>query len=474
MKIIPVILSGGFGTRLWPLSRQKMPKQFLNNIFGKETLFSKALNLVSNHNIFLPPIVITNEEHKFFVLDEYKKLDIRPKNIILEPCSKNTAIAIMCACLEAQKVYQREDVQLMILSSDHLIESQELFEASILNGAEVVADKIITFGVNPDFPATGYGYIKKSQPISNKCFGVKKFTEKPDKETAESFLKDGGYLWNAGIFLLQSNIYLQEAKKYLGRQLEIAIRSMNNAIQKDYCNSIRLVDYNDADEISVDYGILEKSQNVAITELMSKWSDVGDFSSIYQASAKDKDNNATFGDVEMYDSSNSLIYSHNSLIACLGLDNIAVIQSDDSILIANKSKVQNIKEIVGDLSLKNSDKVKFHNKVFRPWGYYENLVDGGLFKVKKILINPHSSLSLQSHKFRSEHWIVVKGSAVVHNDEQVLNLNYGESTFIKSGAKHRLLNEGDEDLEIIEVQIGCYLGEDDIKRFEDIYGRVHA
>ncbi len=473
MKIIPVILSGGFGTRLWPLSRQKMPKQFLNNLFGKEALFSKALMLVGNQDIFLPPIVITNEEHKFFVLDEYAKLDIKPQNIILEPCSKNTAIAIMCACLQAQKIYEREDAQLLILPSDHLIESKELFEASIINGMEVITDKIVTFGVNPSFPATGYGYIKKLQPISSNCFRVEKFTEKPDKKTATSFLKDGGYLWNAGIFLLQSNVYLQEAKKYLSQQLEIAIKSMNNATQKDCCKSINLANYIDADDISVDYGILEKSSNVATTELKSKWSDVGDFNSIYQASLKDKNNNATFGDVKMYDSSNSLIYSNHSLIACLGLDNIVVVESDDAILIADKNKTQNIKKIVGDLSSTGSDKIKFHNKVFRPWGYYKSLINGEFFKVKKILINPYSSLSLQSHEFRSEHWIVVKGSVVVHNDQQVLNLNYGESTFIKAKTKHRLSNESNESAEIIEVQIGSYLGEDDIKRFQDIYGRTH-
>ncbi len=212
---------------------------------------------------------------------------------------------------------------------------------------------------------------------------------------------------------------------------------------------------------------------MATTELKSKWSDVGDFNSIYQASLKDKNNNATFGDVKMYDSSNSLIYSNHSLIACLGLDNIVVVESDDAILIADKNKTQNIKKIVGDLSSTGSDKIKFHNKVFRPWGYYKSLINGEFFKVKKILINPYSSLSLQSHEFRSEHWIVVKGSVVVHNDQQVLNLNYGESTFIKAKTKHRLSNESNESAEIIEVQIGSYLGEDDIKRFQDIYGRTH-
>ncbi|MCE3255449.1 MAG: manC [Rickettsiaceae bacterium] len=471
MKIIPVILSGGFGTRLWPLSRQTMPKQFLKNIFGEEVLFSKALKLVSNQDIFSTPIVVTNQEHKFFVLREYQDLGISAENIILEPCPKNTAIAIICACLQIKKVYNKEKVELLVLSSDHLVEDKELFEASVLNATEVVKNKIITFGVKPNFPATGYGYIKKSKKISENCFAIEKFTEKPNEDIAELFLKDESYLWNAGIFLLDSDLYLEESKKYLSEQLKIAIKSMDNAKYSNGCYAIEYNDYQPAAEISVDYGILEKSHNIAVTELKSRWSDVGDFNSIYQASKKDENNNVIFGDVKTYESSNSLIYSHNSLIACLGLSNIVAVQTDNAILIANKNKVQDIKKIVNDLSLKNSDKIRFHNKVFRPWGYYEILAEEISFKVKRILINARSSISLQLHKFRSEHWVVIRGTATVQNDQKISILNPGESTFIPANTKHKLSNETNDDLEIIEVQMGEYCGEDDIERFEDVYGR---
>jgi mannose-1-phosphate guanylyltransferase/mannose-6-phosphate isomerase len=469
-RIIPIILSGGFGTRLWPLSRQKMPKQFLN-IADKKTLFSRALNLVSNQNIFLPPMVVTNEGHKFFVVEEYKKLGLKIENIILEPCAKNTAIAIMVACILAQKTYNQKNTKLLILPSDHLIDPKELFEESVLNGAEVIVDNIVTFGINPSFACTGYGYIKKSQKISQHCFKIEEFIEKPNQKKAELFLQDGRYLWNGGIFLLQSDVYLAESKKFLDNQLAVAIKSVENAKYQNGFYTIDQKTYEQAEEISVDYGILEKSKNIAVAELKSNWSDVGDFNAIYKTSSKDENANAKFGNVQMYDSKNSLIYSNRSLIACLGLDNIIVVESDDAILIANKDRAQDIKKIVSDLSIKDNDKVKLHNRVFRPWGYYETLINDNLFKVKKILVNSNSSLSLQSHQFRSEHWVVVKGTAFVTCGDKEFNLNCGESTFIKSKTKHRLANKTDKELKIIEVQIGSYLEEDDIVRFEDIYGR---
>ncbi len=448
-----------------------MPKQFLQNIFGEETLFTKALKLVNNPEIFLPPMTITNKEHKFFVLEEYKSLGIKAENILLEPCSKNTAIAVMLACLRAQKFYNQEKLQLLILPSDHLIEPKELFWQSVLSAKEAVEDNIVTFGVKPDFAATGYGYIKKSAPISGNCFKVEKFTEKPDEQTAKSFMQSGDYFWNAGIFLLQSDLYLNEAEKFLPEQLKIARNAIENSRAKNGFYNVDYEDYQPAQDISIDYGILEKSQNVAVVPLKAKWSDVGDFSSIYRVSAKDQKNNAVFGDVRSYDSSNSLIYSYNKLITCMGLDNIVVVESDDAILVADKNRTQDIKKIVGDLSSQNHDKAKFHNKVFRPWGYYETIAEEGFFKVKKISVNPGSSLSLQLHQFRSEHWVVIKGQAKVQNGEDLINLEVNQATFIPAKTKHRLTNESDQILEIVEIQIGSYLGEDDITRFEDVYNR---
>ncbi len=291
-------------------------------------------------------------------------------------------------------------------------------------------------------------------------------------QKAKSFLSDGNYFWNAGIFLLQANILIKEAEKYLKKQLEIARQSIENAKPSD--DGCYLIDnkfYDRADDISVDYGILEKSSNVAVTQLISSWSDVGDFNSIHEAKDKDSNQNVIFGEVKTYDSSNCLIYSNNSLITCLGVKNLAIIETDDSILIVDKDRTQDVKRIVKDLVEQGSDKIKLHNRVFRPWGYYETLSQQSNFKVKRILVNPNSSLSLQSHKYRSEHWVVVSGNATVQNDDKILNLKAGESTFIPEEIKHRLSNQSDGVLEIIETQTGSYLGEDDIKRFDDVYGR---
>jgi mannose-1-phosphate guanylyltransferase/mannose-6-phosphate isomerase len=470
-KILPIILSGGFGTRIWPLSRQKMPKQFLDNLTDKETLFAKTLKITSNKDIFLPSICITHQDHKFLALQQYLNLSLEPQSIILEPMVKNTAMAIICACIKAVDITKNEKIKLLFLPCDHLISPKNLFEKSILSALETVERNIVTFGVRPYFPSTGYGYIKKSDRITSNCFAIEGFTEKPNLETASNFVKNGDYLWNSGIFLLQADILLSESQKYLPQQLELAKKAIKNSIKDGIFDQIQDSDYHNAKDVSIDYAILEKTKNIAVTTMRANWSDVGDFNSIYKIHKKDKNHNAISGDVVLRDTKNSLVKSENILITCLGLDNIIAIQTGDAILIADRSKSQDIKKITKDLLMSHEDKVKFHNRVYRPWGYYEVIQSDDNFKVKRILVNPLSSLSLQSHNFRSEHWIVINGIATVENNGNKFDLPKGESTFIATKHKHRLSNNTNEDLEIIEVQMGERVEESDIERFEDNYGR---
>lgn len=472
MKILPVILSGGFGTRLWPLSRQAMPKQFMHDLFAKGNLFTKALKLVSDKELFLPPMAITHQNHKFFAIDSFISLGIEPTKIILEPQAKNTAMAILIAAIEAKKIFRDDNVNILVLPSDHLISPKGLFIESIENAMQVVDKKIITFGVKPVFPSTGYGYIKNAEKISEDCFSIDEFVEKPDSIKAEEYIKAGNYFWNAGIFLFKSKIYIDETTKYLEDQIEVAENAISNANDDKVFCEIRDVDYEEAKDISIDYGILEKSDNVATTEMKADWSDVGDFKAVYDIKDKDKNGNVVDGNAALYDTKNSLIHSQKNMIACLGVDNIVAIESDDVFLIADKSRAQDIKKITQDLLSKNKEEVKLHKKGFRPWGYYQTLSEGKDFKVKRILVKPNSAISLQLHNKRSEHWVVIKGVAMIQKEEEIFELKTGESTFIPMQTKHRIMNQTDVSLEIIEVQMGSYVGEDDIVRIEDDYGRA--
>ena len=465
MKILPVILSGGFGTRLWPLSRKKMPKQFLENLHGDCSLFTRAINLTKNRDIFLEPIIVSNIDHKFFILEQFAKLKINPLSIILEPCGKNSLAAILAACYRSIGLVN-DDVKLLVLPSDHLIDPVSLFEESVLTALNLVENNIVTFGIKPTYSATGYGYIKSE--IDSK---VERFVEKPSLQKAQEFLKNGDYFWNAGIFMFNVKNFLSESKEFLPKQTENVKKAINNAkIEGLFCQ-IALDDYEILDDISVDYAVIEKSKNVAMTLMKANWSDLGDFKSVYDINSKDENANVKKGDVELLDCKNSMVFSANKLIAGIGLDDVVVIESDDAILIANKNKVQDVKNLVKDFVCKNRSEVELHNKVFRPWGFYETLSVGKNFRVKKIAVNPKCSLSLQSHNFRSEHWVVTKGRAKVQNGDKIFDLNEGESTFIPLKVKHRLTNEWDIVLEIIEVQMGDYVGEDDIIRYEDVYGR---
>lgn len=459
--IIPVILSGGHGTRLWPISRQKTPKQFSNSV-SEPCLFQKACDLTSN---FGKPIIITHKEYIFSVEDV---VDKNCDTILVEPSGKNTAPAIIASALYVKQKYG-SDVNILVLSSDHLIQEKDKFEQSVLNGLSEVNNGIIVFGVKPTRPETGYGYIETDGNLKAKCLKVTQFKEKPNIETAERFIKNGNFFWNAGIFLFNVEYFLKVAEKITPEMFNIVDRSVHNAKingQQTFLSE----DFLQVKSNSIDYEILEKYDSVFMTEMLSSWSDIGSFSSLYDTSQKDQNQNVCHGNVIIFETNNSFIRNDDpdSTLVIYGLKNILAVQTSDATLIMPMAKSQHVKEVVNLIPTKLKTE---HCTVKRPWGQYTVLQDGNGFKVKRIVVEPNKCLSLQSHKHRSENWTVVKGQATVINNEKITILNAGESTFIPREAKHRLCNRGDEIVEIIEVQTGHYLAEDDIIRYEDDWNR---
>lgn len=459
----PVILSGGFGTRLWPISRKTMPKQFVKEIFN-ESLFSRTLALVSNAHIFSPLIAVSNIRQELLIKNE---LEHKPDaEIIFEPASRNTALSMALAAFLLQ---DKQDDIMLVMPSDHMISDVSLFEKSVLNAKDTAYGKIVTFGVKPTYPATGYGYIQKGKMIGS-GFDVMAFKEKPDIETAEKFLQSGNYFWNAGIFLCSARLYLSELKKFVPRTFEIAERSIKQAEKSGNNIYISNQPFNNAEKISVDYAVLEKTKNIAVFPMLSNWSDVGDFRAVTDLLPKDANGNSIIGDVTNIDTEKcTVIGPTDKLLVTLGLSNLTIVDTQDVLMVANSNRAQDVKLLVE--KLEHRQEVELHSKVIRPWGTYEVIKESANFKIKKIVVLPNSSLSLQSHKFRSEHWIVTSGVATVRNGTKTTLLHVGESTFIPCGEQHRLSNDTDEKVIIIEIQIGSYLGEDDIIRYEDNYGR---
>lgn len=463
-KINAMVLSGGFGTRLWPISRQEVPKQFSNILFG-ESLFGKTINLLQN-DIVDDVFVISNQKQDLFVKNEIKCF----KNIttVLEPESKNTALSIAIGCLLA-----KNDNPILIMPSDHLITEKDKFFISITNGMPLAMDgKIVTFGVKPTFPSTGYGYIKKGK-INQNGFDVLEFKEKPDIKTAKTFIESGEYFWNAGIYFFKPSVFLKELAEHSNKTLEVAKKAI--LTKKIYVKS-NIIEFepnsfSGAQSISIDYAVSEKTKNISTVEMLSSWSDVGDFGTVAEHLPKDENNNSIDGDVEVLNTKNCTIISTNKLVATVGVKDLCIIDTQDALLVVDKNKVQDIKNLVEHLGSKNRLEVMCGTRTERPWGSFENIKQSNGYKVKYITVEPFSSLSLQSHQHRSEHWIVVEGIATVFNDSQTIELKYGQSTFIEAGKRHRLTNNTDKIVSIIEVQIGNYLGEDDITRYEDLYGR---
>jgi len=465
--IVPIILSGGSGTRLWPLSRKLHPKQFID-LVNDTTLFQDTILRLPKDTD--DPLIICNEEHRFLAAEQLRQINKESNGIILEPIGRNTAPAIALAALKF--INNGEDPLLLVLSADHLIKNIGAFHQSI-EVAEKLAEnnKLVTFGIVPDKAETGYGYIKANIDNTANYYKIQSFTEKPNEEDAKKYLDSGNYLWNSGMFMFKASIYLQELEKF---EPEI-LASCKKSCQTEYKDKdfIRLNndEFFQCPEQSVDYAVMEHTQDGMVVPLDANWSDIGSWDALWDAKNKDKNGNVSEGDVILDKVKNTYTYSSNRLVSVIGISDLVIVDTQDALLVADKKYSQNIKNIVSQLKQDGRTEADNHRKVFRPWGYYDSIDADNGFQVKRILVNPGAKLSLQKHEHRAEHWVVVKGVAKVTCGDETFSLNENQSTYIPKGEMHRLENTEKIDLEIIEIQTGDYLGEDDIIRLEDDYQR---
>ena len=465
--IVPVILSGGSGTRLWPLSRKLYPKQFIN-LVNETTLFQDTILRLPED--VAEPLIICNKEHRFLAAEQLREIGKKTKGIILEPEGKNTAPAIALAAL--QFINKGEDPILLVLSADHLIENIEAFHQSITIASELAENnKLITFGVVPDKAETGYGYIEANINNTDDYFSIKSFMEKPSQKNAKKYLDSVNYLWNSGMFMFKASVYLSELEKFEPEILSACKKSYTaENIDSDFIRIDNDAFYQCPNE-SIDYAVMEHTNNGVVVPLDANWSDVGSWSSLWDVKTKDNNDNVSEGDVVLENVKNTFTYSSNRLVSVIGVSNLVIVDTQDALLVTDKQQIHNIKKIVKRLQNDKRSEVKSHRKVFRPWGYYDSVDSGEDFQVKRIVVNSGAKLSLQKHKHRAEHWVVVKGIALITCGDKVFELVENQSTYIPQGSLHRLENHQDIPLEIIEIQTGSYLGEDDIIRLEDDYLR---
>ena len=479
-NIIPIILAGGTGSRLWPLSRESYPKQFLPLLDeDSNTLLQKTFKRIEDLENLSKPIIICHEEHRFIVGDQMRKIKIKPQSILLEPARRNTAPAIAISALKVIKDFKNKKIDpiLLILSSDHHIGKIEEFKKSIKKSIELAEDgNLIIFGVIPSFPSTGYGYIEAAEDFQiNKYIPskVEKFIEKPDAKTAKLLFEDKKYSWNSGMFVCKASSILKELKKYAPDILENCEECLEKSnIDLDFLRLEKSF-FEKCSDISIDVAVFEKTKKAYVLPLDCGWNDIGNWGSLWDISKKDLNGNSIQGNVLAKDTKKSLIRGEEKLLVSLGLSEVLIIDTKDALLVANKNFSQDIKKIVSILNSREIIEGREHKKVFRPWGYYLSIEEGKNWKIKKIEVNPGASLSLQLHKHRSEHWIVVQGKARVELNDKKQILSKNESIYIPNKTKHRLSNYGESVLVLIEVQTGDYLGEDDIIRFDDIYGRTN-
>ncbi|MEO8810138.1 MAG: mannose-1-phosphate guanylyltransferase/mannose-6-phosphate isomerase [Rhodanobacter sp.] len=469
--LTPLILSGGSGTRLWPVSRKNLPKQFLA-LSGEGTLFQQTLARTRQLPDVAAPIVVASEEHRFLAADQLLDAGINGASIVLEPLARNTAPAIALGALQAQR--HDPEAVLLVLPADHLIGDPASF-ADAVKQALPLAEQgwLVTFGIRPDRPETGFGYIRRAEAVDGHGFRVERFVEKPDLATAGSYLVDGGYDWNSGMFLFKASRYLEELATHAPAMLA-AVREAYAAatVDLDFVRIDRDAFAKVPDD-SIDYAVMEKTQRAAVIPVSCAWSDIGSWSALWLAGDKDADGNLREGDTMTVDTHNSLLRSHGRhLLATVGVDDLVVVSTPDATLVARRDAAQDVKKIVEQLKAAGRSEHSLHRVVHRPWGNYDSLEEGARFQVKRIVVKPGASLSLQKHHHRAEHWIVVSGTAEVTCDDKVFLLGENQSTYIPLGSKHRLRNPGKVPLELIEVQSGSYLGEDDIVRFDDVYGRA--
>lgn len=465
--LVPVIMSGGSGTRLWPLSRQTKPKQFLA-LVGEYSLLQDTINRLDGINK-QEPIVICNEEHRFLVAEQLRQLEQKAA-ILLEPIGRNTAPAV---ALAAFKVYQQNpNAILLVLAADHLIQNTKVFQQAINNALALAKqDYLVTFGIVPTVPETGYGYIEQGSQITEGSYQVKQFIEKPSQLVAEEYLQAGHYCWNSGMFMFTAKTYLMELEKYRPDIYKACKQAMQSpTVDLDFIR-IDKEAFLGCPSDSIDYAVMEKTDKAVVVSLDAGWTDIGSWSALWQVTNKDSQGNTLKGDVLVEQTTNTLVYANDRLVTTLGVDNLVIVETKDAVLVAAKNKIQQVKDIVAKLQQAGRIEVVQHSEVHRPWGFYDCIDIGERYQVKRITVKPGAKLSLQKHHHRAEHWVIVKGTARITKNNETYLLTEDQSTYIPIGEIHSLENPGKIPLELIEVQSGSYLGEDDIIRLEDKYGR---
>ncbi|XQW85871.1 mannose-1-phosphate guanylyltransferase/mannose-6-phosphate isomerase [Thalassotalea piscium] len=468
MSVIPVILSGGSGTRLWPLSRKQYPKQLLNLTGGQYTMLQETLKRVSHLS---SPIIVCNKDHRFMVAEQSNSIGVTPHAIILEPVARNTAPAIALAAYQA--LAHDKDAIIAVFPADHVITEKEAFKKTLEIAINEAKDnKLVTFGIVANKPETGFGYIKADKSKSALAYKVESFVEKPDISTAKAYIDSGDYFWNSGMFVFKASVYLQvleQSNAKINKACKAALASAK--VDLDFIR-VDKASFEQSPDDSIDYAVMEQSNNVSVVPMDAGWSDLGSWSALWEILDKDNSENAFVGDVISINSNNNLVHSPKKLVATIGLENLVIVDTDDALLIANKDQVQEVKKVVEQLKNHKRDEHNQHREVHRPWGCYDSIDNGERYQVKRITVKPGASLSLQMHHHRAEHWVVVCGVALVQIGENKQLITENQSVYIPIGVKHRLTNPEEYPLEIIEVQTGSYLNEDDIVRFEDCYNRA--
>ncbi|MET3106065.1 mannose-1-phosphate guanylyltransferase/mannose-6-phosphate isomerase [Oxalobacteraceae bacterium GrIS 2.11] len=471
MKIYPVILSGGSGTRLWPLSRSAKPKQLLPLVSGLSMLQETVLRLHAWPEL-MPPLFVAGNEHRFMIAEQLRSIEIAPLNILLEPFGKNTAPAIAAAAHFLKKT--DPDAIMLVLPADHVINNVDAFRDATLRALKALQpDGLITFGIVPTTPETGYGYIRRGEPVTpgSDSYKVDAFVEKPELELARSYLESGNYYWNSGMFLFRADTYLSELNEFHPETVQASGDAVKNAyLDLDFCR-LEEKSFSKCFSESIDYAVMERTKHAVVVPADMGWNDVGSWGALLDVLDCDADCNAIRGDVYTDNTSDTLIRAESRFVATLGVKDMVIVETADAVLVAHKDSVQSVKNVVEYLKKHKRSEHINHTKVYRPWGSYEEVVSGERFQVKRITVNPGEKLSLQMHHHRAEHWVVVRGTAKVTCGEKVSLLSENQSTYIPIGETHRLENPGKFALELIEIQSGSYLGEDDIVRFEDIYQR---
>ena len=468
--LTPVVLSGGSGTRLWPLSRKSHPKQLLP-LLNQTSLLQDTINRLDGLEDIDHAVVICNEDYRFMVAEQAHATSIDASAIILEPVGRNTAPAIALAAFNALQTNQ--DAVLLVLPADHDIQKVSAFHQAIKIGLQQAQeDHFVTSGIVPDTHETGFGYIKAASSVAvNEVAAIEKFVEKPDAETATQYLQEGGYYWNSGMFMFKASEYLNALKEFAPEIYSATKEAMDTANRDMDFIRVGVEAFKNCPSDSIDYAVMEKVSNAVVIPVDIGWSDVGSWSALHDIGRQDKNNNIIIGDTKCVSTSNSYVRAETKLVTTLGVENIIIVDTEDALLVANKNHVQDIKQIVESLTDDDRDEVVLHKRVCRPWGCYQGIDQAERFQVKRISVNPGACLSLQLHHHRAEHWVIVSGTARVTKGEEEFILSENESIYIPLGTKHRLENIGQIPLELIEVQTGSYLGEDDIVRFEDVYGR---